>query len=740
MLFLVSILYFIPELQNNIDIKQSKSINNDFLATILFNSHSKGEDMRITHIIFLVGFLLCFFAGNGLAEETESSDTFTLGEIVVTEKKISIADTAISTTLTSEDIKSTNSKTVAEALEYAPGVSVTWGRKNEPEISVHGFGQEKTLFLIDGIPYYETYYGKLNLDQIPIDIISKIEITKNAPSVLYGANAQIAVVNVITKKGTTKPTHSLTAEIGENDTHHLSFAHGNQVKNINYWFNFVQDKSDGWRLSDDFEPEIATKSKKKSEDVAGDGILENGGFRNNVDFERNKFWGRIGLVPTNQSEYFISFHTIQSEFGHPPSTSEYKIFLRDNDKAAFSSFSRFQDYDDWGVDFSGKQKISNELTFRGKLFYHNHKDQYVSYDGPDYINEIATATYKDELLGGALISDFSFADWHMGHISLNYRGDMHKATDDVYLPYNEYRSHTGSIGTEHKFFTNDGLSVFVGCSYDWFRVSDAEDYELDDDDYFIGQKDVETTDTTSEFNPMIGLNYDLKETQFYGSVAKKTRFPTLSQLYSSKGGNSDLNSEESINYTLGVKRNVSQWCTVEISGFYHDISDWISRDYYEDDYTGIELYENMEKISMKGFEAGLYLTPHDYCQLNLNYTYNDAENESRKRVTDRVIGVPENKVDWGCTVTIPKILAKITLSGYYMDNMYEQLPTTANPDDDTIKTHAYWIVNGRITTKKYLDLFKAYVEVNNIFDKDYEQGEGFPGPGRNFCVGLNADF
>ncbi|MGB9498460.1 MAG: TonB-dependent receptor plug domain-containing protein [Dissulfuribacterales bacterium] len=690
------------------------------------------------HIMFLVGFFLCFFAGNGFTEETKSPDTYTLGEIVVTGKKINVADTAISTTMTSEDIKATNSKTVAEALKFAPGVTVTWGRKNEPEISVHGFGQEKTLFLIDGIPYYETYYGKLNLDQIPIDIISKIEITKNAPSVLYGANAQIAVINVITKKGATKPTYSFTVEMGENDTHHLAFAHGNQVKNINYWFNFVQNKTDGWRLSDDFEPKIATKSKRWMPDK--DGIHENGGFRNNSDIKSNKFWGRIGLIPTKQSEYFISFHTIQSEFGHPPSTSEYKIFTRENDSPGFSSFSRFDDYDDWGVDFSGKQLISDDLTIRGKLFYHDHTDKYVSYDGPDYINEIATSNYKDNLFGVSLITDFSLADWHAGHISLNYHGDMHEGRDDVYLPYNEYKSHTGSIGTEHNFFNDDGLSVFAGCSYDWFRVSDAEDYVFDRDDNFTGQEDMNTADTTSEFNPMIGFNYDLDKTELFGSVARKSKFPSLFQLYSSRGGNPDLDSEVSINYTLGLKRNFTKWFTTEISGFYHDISDWISRDYYEEDYTGIELYENMEKISMKGFEAGLYFTPHDYFRLNVNYTYNDAKNESSKRVTDRVIGVPENKLDWGCTITIPKILAKINISGYYIDNMYDQLPTTANPDDDTIKTDDYWIVNGRIATKKYMDMFNAYVEVTNIFDKDYEQGEGFPAPGRNFCVGLNADF
>ncbi len=101
-------------------------------------------------------FCLGIFAGNLLAAETQSQDTFTLGEIVVTGEKADVSDIGISDTITAEQIEATNSKTVADVLQFAPGITMTRGVKNEPEISVHGFSQEKSLFLIDGIPYYET--------------------------------------------------------------------------------------------------------------------------------------------------------------------------------------------------------------------------------------------------------------------------------------------------------------------------------------------------------------------------------------------------------------------------------------------------------------------------------------------------------------------------------------------------------------------------------------------------------
>ena len=681
-------------------------------------------------------FCLGIFAGNLLAAEMQPQDTFALGEIVVTGEKTGVADIGISDTITAEQIEATNSKTVADVLQFAPGITMTRGMKNEPEISVHGFSQEKSLFLIDGIPYYETYYGKLSLDQIPVGIISKIEITKNAPSVLYGANAQVAVINVITKQGTEKPSFSLKGEMGENNTYKAELSHGNQIGAVNYWLSYSHEESDGWRLSDDFEPETATRRNPRMLDR--DGIHEDGGFRENSDFEKDRFWARAGITPSPDSEYFVSFHIMDSEFGHPPATDVYKINETRGDDAGFSTFARFEEYTDWGVDLSGKQFVSDRLTFRGKLFYHNHEDVYVSYDGPDYETVISKSSYKDNFFGGSLFADFSLAEPHKGAVSLHYRRDSHEDRSGEDLPYNEYISYTGSIGTEQKFFTDFGLTLYAGIAYDWFKVDDAEDYEFDDDHYLIGQVDGKIPGTMDTVNPMIGFTWDWDQTAFYGSVARKTRFPALFELYSSSG-NVDLSAEKTINYTLGVTRMFGNRVTVDFSGFYHDIADWISRDYYEDDYTGEELYDNVEKVSMLGFETTMDIVFCRYFKMNLNYTYIDAEDKSDKKVTDDVIGVAENKFGVGFNALIPKILVMVDMQGIYADGVYDSLPTTGSSDDEAVETDDYFIVNTRIS-KTFKKMYSVYAEVNNLFDENYEEEIGFPSRGRNFRVGVSLDF
>lgn len=692
--------------------------------------------MHDTTKMILIGILIVLLTPAWILAEAGSEPAFELGEIVVTDRRPGVEDVAINYEMSRETIAATGSKTLAEALNFAPGITVTRGSKNEPEISIHGFGTEKSLFLLDGIPFYETYYGKLNLDQIPAEMIAKIEITKNAPSVLYGANTQIAVINVITRKGGEAPGFSFTQEIGENDTYRTALSHGNQIGNINYWLSYSRRGTDGFRLSDDFDPEPAMPARR----FMGDPIVtEDGGFRNNADSEQDTFWGRVGITPSESSEYFISMHMMQAERGMPFNTDEYRVFTSRGDDAGFSSFSRFGNYDDWGVDLSGRQALGSWLTLRGKLFYHEHEDDYVSYADPGLTERIATSTFDDSYVGGSMIADIEPADWYAGHFSAHYKQDTHKDRAGRNLPFNDFDSYTGSLGTEHEFFFDNGLTAVVGASYDWFEVNDAETTVFDDNYLYDGQIELEDTDTDAECNPMGGLSWELADTtRLYGSVAKKTRFPTLHQLYSGSSGNPELDSEQSINYTLGVQRSFAGVFHLRVDGFYHDISDWISRDYQEEDFRDA-VYINIEDVEMKGAEIGLKLTPMPALSTNIEYTYNDAENNSALAVTDKVAGVPENQFVLGVDGVIPWVKARVNLRGIYVDKIYEDLPTPADPEREITHTKDHFTVNGRIS-KQVEENITAWLECENLFDKDYESEIGFPGPGRNFLIGIRASF
>lgn len=690
------------------------------------------KSARVLAAIWLVLALGCSWAWAGEGEASKDYGVYELGEIVVSGDRPGVKEVAVSSEVTAEDIDETHSLSVPQALSFTPGVTVTTGRKNEPEIRIHGMEQHESLILIDGVPYYETNYGMLNLNQLPTEMIARIDVIKGAPSVLYGTGAMSGVINIITKKQGPRPSFDFTGEAGNDGAYHLSASHGNSLGKFKYWFNLSRRERDGWEMSDDFTPTLGTITRRPG--GTSQAVLEDGGQRDNSDFAQTSFWGKAGLELGPESRYYLSTYYLDSHWGFPPSTQSEMVFPN---RPAFSGFARMDKYRDWGLDLSGEQRLSDAFKLRGKLFYHHHLDEYVSFSDQTYSDKIATSCFKDYFLGGALFADWKLAAQDTLRFALHYRGDSHKERADAYLPFTEAFSYTGSLAVENEWRPLSRLSVVAGISYDWFDVTKSQanivDRKTGD---LIRTEDLPTPEVQDALNPMVGASYTFaNQARLYGSVARKTRFPTLQQLFSSRSGNIELKPQYSINYTVGLARPWGTTAYTELSVFYHDIKDRISRDG-----PGVDaLYRNYAKVKIYGLEAVGELTPFKGLVLRLAYTYLQAKDHSPDRVTDDVIGTPEHKVDLRISYTVPRLGTRLDLTGLFMAEQYDQVPTPARPTQETLKTGGYFLANLKIT-QPVGEHLQAFAFVSNIFDRDYESESGFPGPGRNFWVGLKSSF
>ena len=672
-----------------------------------------------------------------LAQEAKTKTTgkdyqvYELGEIVVSGQNDAVNKVTDTYTITAEDIADSHALTVPEALSYAPGITVTTGRKNEPEIRIRGFNQEEALILIDGVPYYETNYGKLNLNQLPTEMIARIDVVKGAASVLYGSNAMAGVINIITKKQGIKPSLSAKAQMGEDGAYQLSASHGNSLGKFKYWINVNRREADGWYMSDDYSPKVGSTVRKPGGTTKE--VIQGEGERLNSGYAQTSVWFKAGVDVAKDSAYYLSAYLLDSRWGMPPSTISNNVF---SSRPAFSQYGTMEKYQDWGLDLSGEQAITSSFKMRGKLFYHNHVDDYVSYSDKSFSEVIATSRYKDYLAGGSLFGDWEIVPEDTLRFSAHYRGDSHKERDDDYLPFAESFSYTGSLGVQNDWKPWNNFVIIAGISYDWFDVTKAESVETDKSGNYDYTEDLDTPSTTDSFNPMIGATYTfVDQTRLFGSVAHKTRFPTLQQLFSSKGGNIELDPQKSINYTLGVSRPFGKMFYGEFSVFYNDIEDRISRDGpYQD-----SMYRNYSKVKTYGFEVIGELTPLEGLLLRVGYTFMKAEDESDDRVTDDVIGAPENKVDIKIQYIVPKLATKLDFIGMYLDSQYDQLPTASSPDTEVLETSGYFLANFKVTQPLW-DKFEAFGYVSNILDRDYESESGYPGQGRAFWIGVSAKF
>lgn len=697
--------------------------------------------MRGRKVVFLgplflfISFLfnICW-AAEQVTKPSKEFEVYTLGEVVISAENAKVKEVTIVDEITADDIKATNSKTLAEALSYAPGVRVTPREKSMPNISINGFAQNQLLVLIDGVPYYETKYGKLDLNQIPTENIAKIEITKGAASVLYGANALGGVINVITKKPSEKPYTSASMEFSENSTQRYSATHGMKAGIFNYWLNYTYAKSNGYDLSSDYEPRqtaiIKQKGKTKTTIYK---IIQDNGKRINSDYESNNFWAKFGIEPKKDSEYYVNFHYLDNDKAWAPSTDSVRYI---DSRPYFTNFARLPDYNDWGIDLDAKQKVHDKVTLKAKLFYHNHTDNLDSYTDQTYTTQLAHSTYKDYILGGAFFADYQPVNWDILRFSVHYKKDNHQQRDDEYLPFEESASFTGSVGVENEFNLVKNLSVIAGISYDWFNVDKSEKTNTKNNGDFNYMSENPTGDSDS-VNPMAGLTYTFSDkTKVFGSLAHKSRFPTLDELYSSKGGNANLRAETSWNYTLGAERPISTFAKAGLSLFYYDVSDMISKDgppgWFGTSY-------NVGKVHLYGFEVNTEIYPLEGLIIRADYTYEEAYNRTEGRVTDDVTFIPKHKVDVGVQYAIPVVKTRLNFNMTYVGQTYSQLPTPSSPTTAVLEAGDYAIFDAKVTQPiwKY---FEAYVACKNIFDKNYEPELGYPAPGRSYWVGLLAKF
>lgn len=125
-----------------------------------------------------------------------------LGPVVVTASQYekSVAEETVSMDVLSSDlIKNTNSRDMAEVVGKTPGVLVQDGQVSIRGGSSYSYGiGSRTAVLLDGLGYASADLGEVQLKTIPIENIDQVEVIKGASSVVYGSSALNGVVNVRT--------------------------------------------------------------------------------------------------------------------------------------------------------------------------------------------------------------------------------------------------------------------------------------------------------------------------------------------------------------------------------------------------------------------------------------------------------------------------------------------------------------------------------------------------------------
>ncbi|MDN3723189.1 TonB-dependent receptor [Aequorivita sp. SDUM287046] len=137
---------------------------------------------------------------NFVLEESDEE----LEQVVITgtrTKKRRIDSPVIVNLINSETLENVVATDLSEGLRFQPGLRVEKDCQtcNYTQIRLNGLQGGYSQVLINGRPIFSPLTGLYGLEQIPVNMIERIEVVRGGISALYGSSAIGGTVNVITK-------------------------------------------------------------------------------------------------------------------------------------------------------------------------------------------------------------------------------------------------------------------------------------------------------------------------------------------------------------------------------------------------------------------------------------------------------------------------------------------------------------------------------------------------------------
>ncbi len=456
-------------------------------------------------------------------------------------------------------LTATQSITVAEGLNFAPGVRVETNCQNcgFTQVRLNGLDGGYTQILLNSRPIFTSLLGVYGLEQIPTNTIERVEVVRSGGSALYGSNAIAGTVNIITKDPVLN-----TWEIGSN----LSVIDGEALDRI---VNF-----NGSIVADDLKSGVTlfgTYRNRESYDANGDGFTEL------VELRNTTVGGKAFIRPSDRSRVSLNLNAIR----------EYR---RGGDRLdlapQFTDITEELDHDTFigGADYEVNSKDNTrKLQVYTSASYTNRDSYYGGLGGARTRQDSITAnnafgTTKDL----AWVNGIQFTKAFKNNDVLTTGVEFNFNTTEDQIPgYNRLIDQSvNTLGgyAQYEWKPSDTFTALVGARLDNVAV---------EGDYTIGgiTRGVDLNQTA--LSPRLTLSYQLSdEIRLRGGYARGFRAPQAfnEDLHiSSVGGepqfvilSDDLNTEfsnaftASLNYT---KTSGLLQMDVLMEGFYTTLED-----------------------------------------------------------------------------------------------------------------------------------------------------------------------
>jgi len=493
--------------------------------------------------------------------------------------------------VTSDDIRKFGYRNLSDILQSLPGFSVTNDR-NYQFAALRGFGfpgdyGNRILLLVDGVrqndPIYQSFSGG-NEFVVDADLIERVEVIRGPSYSLYGSNAMLGVVNVITKRGSDLGGVELSGSAAGFDSYAGRLSYGSRfASGAEALLSGTLFTSRGQDL---YYPEFAAPATGFGLARGCDGERYGSAFLKVIYHDlalEGAYVKRSKTIPT------APWGTVFGDAG----TESW-------DSSAF-------------LDLKYRHAFANDLDLMARISYNRYGN-----DGR-YIYDSADPGSRPLLLTNI---DYSRSSWLSGEVQLTkevFGGhklvagmefqdvlSMQQQNRDLVVHLDDRRS-SWNIGVylQDEYQLLDGLILNAGVRYDYF-------------DTFGGT-----------VNPRVALIYaPFSATTLKFLFGTGFRAPNGYELYYGDGStmkpNPALREERSTSWELVLEQYFARRFRGSVTGFYTRVKDLITQ--VVDPWDGMLAYANINEAEIKGVE--LELDGKWDCGVSgrLSYSFQDGKN------------------------------------------------------------------------------------------------------------------
>ena len=663
----------------------------------------------INKILLLTPFVL-------FANVQDSIQKIDLENVIVKSTKINstIQQAPLSVTLKSfREEKNFNSQSsFSDFTRNTPGLFTSSSNNfsQDLRISIRGFGARSAFgirgikLIVDGIPE-TTPDGQSQLDNLPLGLVSSIEILRGPNANLYG-NSSGGVISINTLTDSSEKYYRNSGIFGAYQYQSLQKTRILDWNSSSLIIHYDKRRSNGYRDQSGYKSNILNLK-----------------YINDLDNNNKIVW---------QINYTDSPYAYDS--------GGLKLSEVENDRR--QARKNNIDYDT----YEKVKHLKTGVSWNHKRSENSFFDSYFFYQKRDFFTKLPFN------FGGIISLDRDY--YGLGtKYTKKYYLDNRKKTLVLGLDYlnqsDDRKRYKNDFGVQGEMtfdqieqFKSTGLFMLSQTNYDsGLLVRYGIRYDIND----IGT-DSSSSIILDKLNPSVGLSYKVNSNDnIFFSFGTSFETPTLNELSNNPNGvglNEDLKSSSSLNYEIGWRKSVSNLTLEAIA--YAISSENEILPYELEQFPGKNFYQNVGSTSRYGIELNSQLS-FKGGRINLSYTLSKNKFEDfiidNNNLADNLIpGIPSQMLDLDLIFKLSRgrslIISNRLIGERYADNANETLISSYN----------------LLNIKYSKDIFsnsEIFLGVNNTFNQEYFDnirinafGKRYyePAPKRNFYFGVNFSF